>query len=266
VKIRYTLKELGTLAVEQTGFCNGIYWRTLDGQRVRKGQFTARYRLAYVVFSGVDPAYRFARLLDQRDVERLPNRHIRSITVEYEGVRVVGTAVVAVMSPNSDHAVGIKRAPAMDDQPGYQRFFRQLAADCSPQRPWWDQETGFVPNDEDRFDDPKAFETSAMHRAYTERQADEALERELDGLEAEFDEKLWWYGDTRRRSRYAPKLGSVNELFAYARRGELAVEEVARRNKERQDDTQRWLDERRERNRQLDADQAEITTALRRGA
>jgi hypothetical protein len=59
-------------------------------------------------------------------------------------------------------------------------------------------------------------------------------------------------------------LGSVHELFAYARRKELDLEEIARRNRERQ--TDQWLSEQHQRDRQrqheLDADQAEIAAAL----
>jgi septal ring factor EnvC (AmiA/AmiB activator) len=61
-----------------------------------------------------------------------------------------------------------------------------------------------------------------------------------------------------------PKLGSVRELFAYARKQELSPEEFARRNKERQ--AEQWLNEQHQRDRkrlqELDADQAEIAAAL----
>jgi hypothetical protein len=259
VKIRYTLKELGKLAVDEIGFCNGIYWKSVTRSRVPEGQLTARCRLAYVIFSGFAPAQRFATLLDYRGVERLPREAIRSVVVEQGGVKIVGVAVIAVISPNRDHAIGIQRAPQMDEQPGYHRFFRQFATRSAPQRPWWDHELG------DDFDDVD----SDVHdlrpgRDYAERQADEALERELDRLEAAYDEKLWWYGKPGRRTKYAPKLGSVRELFTYARKRELDPEEFARRNKERQ--AEQWFATERQRDRQrqvaLDADQAEITAAL----
>jgi hypothetical protein len=85
-----------------------------------------------------------------------------------------------------------------------------------------------------------------------------------DRLEAEYNDKLWWYGATGRRTKYPPALGSVQELFAYARRKELDLEEIARRNRERQ--TDQWLSEQHQRDRQrqrdLDVDQAEIAAAL----
>jgi len=259
VKIRLTLKELGRLAVDEIGFCNGIYWKNVVGSRVPEGCITASCRLAYIIFSGFAPAQRFATLLDQKQVERLPRTAIRSVAAEHQGVKIVGVAAIAVLSPNRVHATGIQSAPRMDDQPGYQRFFKQLATRGAPQRPWWDHELG---DDLDGI----GVEMSDLlpGREYAERQADEALERELDRLEAEYDEKLWWHGTPGRRSKYAPKLGSVRELFAYARKQELSPEEFARRNKKHQ--TEQWLNEQRGRDRQrkaeLDADQAEVAAAL----
>jgi hypothetical protein len=257
---RSTLKDLGRLATEEVGFCRGIYWRSVTGSRVAEGQISPNYRLAYVLFSGFAPARRFRALLARRGVEQLSSRSVRLLSVEHGGVRLRGVAVVAVVSPDRDHATGLRRAPACDQQPGYHRFFADQARRSTSQRPWWDAELGDSLVDGERFDRHEL----APGRDYAERQADEALERELDLLEAEFDEKLWWYGDTRRRSRYAPKLGSVRELFAYARKGELSVEEFARRNREQQ--AERWLAEQREQDRQrqheLDRDQAEIAAAV----
>ena len=260
MKIRYTLKELGKLAVDEIGFCNGIYWKSVTGSRVPEGRITANCRLAYVIFSGFAPAQRFVTLLDRKHVERLPREAIRSVIAECGDVKVVGVAAIVVVSPNCDRATGIQRAPRMDQQPGYHRYFRQLAARSATQRPWWDHELG-----DDLGDAGVEIHDLQPGREYAERQADEALERELDRLEAEYDEKLWWYGDTRRRAKYAPKLGSVRELFAYARKQELDPEEFARRNRERQ--AEQWLatERQRERSRQqaLDADQAEIAASLR---
>jgi hypothetical protein len=259
VKIRSTLKELGTLAVDEIGFCNGIYWKSAVGSRVPEGHITANCRLAYIIFSGFAPAQRFATLLDRRQVERLPRETIRSVVAEYGGVKVVGVAVIAVLSPNREHATGIQRAPRMDDQPGYHRYFRQRAARGTPQRPWWDHDLG------DDIDG-RGFDVSDLQpgREYAERQADEELERELDRLEAEFDEKLWWYGTPGRRSKYPPQLGSVRELFAYARKQELDLEEFARRNRERQ--AEQWLTaeygRERSHRQELDADQDEVAAAL----
>jgi hypothetical protein len=259
VRIRTTLKKLGKLAVDEIGFCNGIFWKSVVGSRVPDGGVSANCRLAYVIFSGFAPAQRFATLFDHQRAERLPRSAIRLVVAEHGGVRLVGVAVVAVISPNRDQATGIQRAPRVEEQLGCKRFFHRLAARNTEQRPWWDHELG------DDFGE-EHFEPHALQpgRDYTDRQADETLERELDKLEAEYDEKLWWHGAPGRRSQYAPKLASVRELFAYARKQELSPEEFARRNKERQ--AERWLNEQHQRDRQrlaaLDADQAEITAAL----
>lgn len=116
------------------------------------------------------------------------------------------------------------------------------------------------------FDDERfAQQELRPGRDEAERQADEALERTLDRLEAAYDEKLWWYGAPGRRTKYPPQLGSVRELFAYARKQELSTEEFARRNGEQQ--AERWLAAERQRERRhqqaLDADQAEVAAALR---
>jgi hypothetical protein len=220
---------------------------------------SARCRLAYVLFTGFDPARRFYRLLASRKVERLPFDHIRHVVVEHRGQRIVGIAVVVVVSPDSRQPIGFFTAPPHPQQPGYQRFFQTQSARSNPQSAWWEGELGDEV-ERDRFE-PNELSSGLL---YAERQADEALERELDRLEAEFDAKLWWYGTPGRRSKYAPKLGSVHELFAYARRQEIDPEEFARRNKEKQ--AERWLGEQRKRDQQrqqeLDADQAEVAAAL----
>lgn len=257
--VRRTLKELGELAIVETGFCVGIYWRSVTGRRVPEGMISPNCRLAYVLFTGFDPAYRFHTLLTRQGVERLPRHRVRLVRIQHDGQTAVGVAVVAVVSPDTQNATGFRRAPACEEQVGYQRYFRELARARSPQRPWWDSEIGDA-FEGDRF---------AQHELrpgfdYAERQADEQLERELDRIEADYNEKLWWYGEHNRRTKYPPALGSVQELFAYARKQELDSEEFARRNRYRQ--SEQWLNEQRERDRQrqqeLDADQAEIAGAL----
>jgi hypothetical protein len=247
------------LATRQIGFCVGIYWRSVRGSRVPVGQISANCRLAYVLFTGFAPAQRFYDLLTRLKADRLPRHKIRLVQVEHEGQSATGVAVIAIVSPDSRNATGLRRAPAHERQPGYQQYFRRRALARQSQRPWWDGDLGDE-IDGERFE---PFEL-APGRDYAERQADEELERELDRLEAEYDEKLWWYGDTRRRAKYPPRLGSVRELFAYARRQELDPEEFARRNRDKQ--AERWLSEQHQRDRQrqqeLDADQAEVASAL----
>ncbi|MEI7718092.1 MAG: hypothetical protein WCI78_18740, partial [Mycobacterium sp.] len=151
-----------------------------------------------------------------------------------------GVAVVAVVSPDSRNLTGYWSAPPHRDQRGYGRFFAQQAAWSRPAPAWWDEPDTFV--DDDRFDaEPQP------SRADLAERDDLGLEILLDQIEAEFDAKLWWYGDTRRRTKYPPALGSVAELFAYARKQELDLAEVARRNRERQADP--WLDGQRQQDR-----------------
>jgi hypothetical protein len=259
MNVRYTLNELSDLAVNETGFCVGVYWRSVTGSRVPEGMVSANCRLAYVLFSGFAPAYRYHTLLARRSADRLPRHHIRLVEVNYAGQRMVGVAVIAVMSPDWTQGEGLERAPSHHRQPGYRRFFQSQAPRTSQGPTWWEHELG------DAFDDDTA-EAQELQpgREYTERQADEETERVLDRLEAEFDEKLWWYGAPGRRTKYPPALGSVRELFAYARKQELDPEEFARRNRERQ--TEQWLSEQhardRKRQQELDADQAEVVAAL----
>jgi hypothetical protein len=260
MNVRYTLKELSDLAVNETGFCVGIYWRSVTGSRVPEGMVSANCRLAYVLFSGFAPAHRFYDLLARYSADRLPRHTLRLVEVAHAGQRVVGVAVIAVMSPNRARAEGLERAPSHHRQPGYQRFFQARALRTSQTPAWWEHELG------DTFDDDTA-EAQELQpgREYAERQADEETERILDRLEAEYDEKLWWYGAPGRRTKYPPALGSVRELFAYARKQELDPEEFARRNRERQ--TEHWLHEQYARDRrhqqELDADQTEVAAALR---
>jgi len=257
--VRRTLTELEHLAITEIGFCVGISWRSVTGSCVPAGMISARCRLAYVLFSGFAPAQRFYNLLTRLKTDRLPRHTIRLVLVEHGGQRATGVAVIAVVSPDSAHATGFTRAPAHAQQRGYQRYFRTRALARSPQRPWWEGELGDV------FDD-EGFAPQELRPGsdYAERQADEALERELDRLEAAYDEKLWWYGAAGRRTKYAPKLGSVQELFAYARKREVDPEEFARRNREQQGE--RWLNAQHTRDRQrqqeLDADHAEVAAAL----
>jgi hypothetical protein len=259
MNVRYTLKELSDLAVNETGFCVGVYWTSVTGSRVPEGMVSARCRLVYLLFSGWAPAYRYHGLLARRRADRLPQSHIRLVEVNHAGQRLVGVAVIAVMSPDRNDAEGVHRAPAMHRQPGYQRFFQARAPRTSQSPAWWDHELG------DAFDDDDS-EAQELQpgREYAERQADEETERVLDRLEAEFDEKLWWYGAPGRRTKYPPALGSVRELFAYARKQELDPEEFARRNRDRQ--SEQWLNEQhardRKRQQELDADQAEVAAAL----
>lgn len=258
--IRRTLKELGNLAVDEIGFCVGIYWKSVTGRRVPEGMISPNCRLAYVLFTGFAPARRFHQLLTRQGVERLPHTSIRLMSVEYDGLRLRGIAVVAIVSPDREHASGLRRAPTCDEQRGYHRFFAEQAREARAQRPWWDNELGDELAGDDRFEQHGLMPGTD----YANRQADEELERELTRLETEFDEKLWWYGNTTRRTKYAPALGSVQELFAYARKQDLDPEEFARRNREQS--TDRWLTDQREQDRQrqqeLDADQAEIAAAL----
>jgi hypothetical protein len=250
---------LSDLAVNETGFCIGVYWRSVTGSRVPEGMVSANCRLAYVLFSGFAPAYRFYDLLARRSADRLPRHKIRLVEVTHAGQRMVGVAVIAVMSPDRTQAEGLERAPDHHRQPGYDHFFQARAPRTNQTPAWWEHELG------DTFDDdtPEAQELQPG-REYAERQADEETERVLDRLEAEFDEKLWWYGAPGRRTKYPPALGSVRELFAYARKQELDPEEFARRNRERQ--SEQWLSEQHTRDRkhqqELDADQAEVNAAL----
>jgi len=259
MNVRYTLKQLGDLAVDEVGFCVGIHWRSVTGSHVPPGMISPNCRLAYVLFSGFAPAYRFHDLLARMQADRLPRHKIRLVRVEHADQTMVGVAVIAVVSPDRDQAAGLRRAPAHHHQPGYQHFFQARSARTNPSPAWWDSELGDMP-DTDRF----AAHGIEPLADYAERQADEELERVLDRLEAAYDEKLWWHGAPGRRTKYPPALGSVRELFAYARKQEITPDEFARRNRERQ--TEQWLNEQHERDRQrqqqIDADQAEIATAL----
>jgi hypothetical protein len=259
MNVRYTLKELSDLAVNETGFCVGVYWRSVTGSCVPPGMISPNCRLAYVLFSGFAPAYRFHDLLARIQADRLPRHKIRLVHVAHAGQTMIGVAVIAVMSPDRMQAEGLERAPAHQRQPGYQRFFQARSARTNPPPAWWDSELGDRPYT-DRF----AAHGLEPMADYAERQADEELERILDRLEAAYDEKLWWHGAPGRRTKYPPALGSARELFAYARRQEITPDEFARRNRERQ--TEQWLNEQHERDRQrqqqIDADQAEIAAAL----
>jgi hypothetical protein len=256
MNVRYSLQELGDLAVEQIGFCIGVSWRSVTGSRVPEGMVSARCRLAYVLFSGFAPAFRFHELLAKRQIERLPRQNIRLVRVEHVGTSISGVAVIAVVSPDSDHAEGFQRAPAHQRQPGYQRYFQDRSRNDDATSAWWDE---------------REFDTSLSAERFSNEpepiaHSDElGLELLLDQLEAEYDEKLWWYGVSGRRTKYPPALGSVQELVAYARKRELTPDEVARRNRERQ--SEQWLSEQHRRDRvrqqELDADQAEIAVALR---
>ena len=259
MKVRRTLDELCDLAVTEIGFCVGVYWRSVIGSRVPAGMVSNRCRLAYVLFSGFAPAYRYHGLLARAGSDILPRRTLRLVAVEHAGRTISGVAVVAVISPDSQDPSGYHPAPPHRQQPGYRRFFAQPAAWSRLTPAWWDHELG------DAFeDDTREAQELQPGRAYAERQADEETERVLDRLEAEYDEKLWWYGASNRRTKYPPALGSVAELFAYARRQELDLDEVARRNRERQGE--QWLNEAqardRARQRELDADQADVVSAL----
>jgi hypothetical protein len=257
--VRRTLKELADLAVAEVGFCTGIAWRSVTGSNVPDGMISARCRLAYVLFSGFDPAYRFYALLARTGTARLPGNRIRLVSIEHNERTVVGVAVIAIVSPDSRNPTGFRPAPAYDTQPGYIRYFRAHTAAQYPSRAWWDDTDDWRDNDERFTDDP------GPDRRGCEERDDAALELLLDRIEAEYDEKLWWYGVPGRRTQYPPALRSVRELFAYARRPELDPEEIARRNRERQ--SEQWLIAQHERDRQhqqsLATDQAEIAEALR---
>ena len=257
MNVRRTLDELADLAVTQIGFCIGIRWRSVTGSRVPEGMVSARCRLAYVLFSGFAPAERFHALLARTGSDILPRRNIRLVSLDHAGRTITGVAVVAVVSPDHTNATGYRPAPPHRDQRGYGRFFAQQAAWSRPAPDWWDEPDTF--RDDDRFDaEPQP------SRADLAERDDLGLEILLDQVEAEFDAKLWWYGDTRRRTKYPPALGSVAALFAYARKQELDLAEVARRNRERQ--TEPWLREQHDRDRAhqqaLDADHAEVAAAL----
>jgi hypothetical protein len=218
---------------------------------------SSRCRLAYALFSGFAPAYRFHELLDRMGSDILPRRNIRLVEVEHDGKTIAGVAVVAVISPDSADPSGYRPAPPHRQQPGYRRFFAQRAAWSRPASAWWDEPETFL--DGERFD-----EGPQPERAELAERDDLGLELLLDRVETEFNEKLWWYGVPGRRTKYPPALGSVAELFAYARRQELDLDEIARRNRERQGD--QWLTEAhlrdRARQRELDADQAEVVSVL----
>ena len=85
--VRRTLKELGELALNEIGFCVGIYWRSVTGSRVPKGMISANCRLAYVLFTGYEPAYRFHALLTRQGVERLPSYRVRLVQIDHGGQR-----------------------------------------------------------------------------------------------------------------------------------------------------------------------------------
>jgi hypothetical protein len=69
---------------------------------------SARCRLAYLLFSGFAPAYRFYELLARRQADQLPRHKIRLVEVSHAGQRMVGVTVIAVMSPDHDDAEGIE--------------------------------------------------------------------------------------------------------------------------------------------------------------
>ncbi len=256
MKIRYLIDQLQSLAVREIGFCVGTHWRSVTGSRVLEGMISARCRLAYVLFTGFAPTYRFHDLLTRAQADCLPRRHIRLVQITHTGRTIIGVAVIAVVSPDSANPEGFRPAPPHRAQPGYQRFFHQHQP--ATQAAWWDD-----------WDRPNGLNAERFDRdaeaPYDHADRDDlGLEILLDQLEREYNDKLWWYGAPGRRTKYPPALGSVQELFAYARRKELDLEEIARRNRERQ--TDQWLSEQHQRDRQrqhdLDADQAEIAAAL----
>jgi hypothetical protein len=257
MNVRRTLDELADLAVTQIGFC--------IGSRVPEGMVSARCRLAYVLFSGFAPAYRFYDLLAHIGSDILPRRNIRLVSIDHAGRTITGVAVIAVISPDHTNATGYRPAPPHRDQRGYGRFFAQQAAWSRPAPDCWDEPDTF--RDDDRFDaepQPSRADGSTELAEVLAERDDLGLEILLDQIEAAFDAKLSWYGDTQRRTKYPPALGSVAELFAYARKQELDLAEVARRNRERQADP--WLDGQRQQDRvrqqALDADHAEVAAAL----
>jgi hypothetical protein len=128
MNVRRTLDELCDLAVSEIGFCVGAHWRSVIGSRVPDGMVSARCRLAYLLFSGFVPAYRFHELLARAGSDILPRRNIRLVEVEQGGKMISGVAVVAVMSPDSANPSGYRPAPPHRAQPGYRRFFLQRAA------------------------------------------------------------------------------------------------------------------------------------------
>ena len=255
MNVRRTLEQLESMAVNEVGFCVGIYWKSVTGSCVPDGMISARCRVAYVLFSGFYPANRFYNLLAQQRVDRLPKDRVRDVQVTYAGTTITGVAVPTVISPDHTQATGFHPAPHYTAQRGYQRYFQRLAWEQQPTTAWWDDPDPDYGVNDDRFTREPEPLWSAV---------DAELERDLDRIEAAYDEKLWWYGVPGQRTKYPPALGSVQELFAYARRKELDPEEVARRNLERK--TNAWLiaQHARERARQqeLDTDHAEIAAAL----
>jgi len=110
VNMRKTLQELLDEAVQEIGFCIGVYWRSVTGSRVPEGMLSARCRLAYVLFSGFTPAERFHALLAGQRAERLPRSNIRDVRIDHHGRTIIG---VAVVSPDSDNPSGFLQARRM---------------------------------------------------------------------------------------------------------------------------------------------------------
>jgi hypothetical protein len=201
MNVRRTLDELCDLAVSEIGFCIGVHWRSVTGSRVPEGMVSSRCRLAYVLFSGFAPAYRYHELLARTGSDILPRRNIRLVEFEHNGKTITGVAVVAVISPDSADPSAYRPAPPHRQQPGYQRFFAQQAAWSRPAPAWWDEPE--YDTDGECFDDGPQPERDAL------AERDElGLELLLDHIEAEYDEKLWWYGTSNRRTKYPPALGA----------------------------------------------------------
>ena len=110
MNMRKTLQELLDEAVQEIGFCIGVYWRSVTGSRVPEGMLSARCRLAYVLFSGFTPAERFHALLAGQRAERLPRSNIRDVRIDHHGRTIIG---VAVVSPDSDNPSGFLQARRM---------------------------------------------------------------------------------------------------------------------------------------------------------
>ncbi|NJO83646.1 MAG: hypothetical protein HC828_13135 [Blastochloris sp.] len=142
MKIRQTLETLQHLAVREIGFCVGLYWRSVTGRTLPPGMVSRRCRLAYVLFSGFAPAERYHALLRRQDSDLLPRDHIRLVCLDHTNRSVTGVAVIAVVSPDRRNPEGFRDAPPHQLQPGYQRYFRELAVRRNPPPAWWDEPDG----------------------------------------------------------------------------------------------------------------------------
>lgn len=256
--VRATLRELDDLAVNVVGGCVAIAWRTerLPG--------APPFRLVRVLFRSRWEARLFTGELRRRGWAHLPACRIREVTVADELSPELGLlrgwAAAAIISPDPEHPEWAVAAPTpISRQPGVARQarIRELLMERGLERDAREGEGVHRPTD--RLDDawamliPDDAEHDERGRLVQEPEVSYAALAELGALERELTAR--W----RRDPRY---FQTVDEALAYIRR----KDEAKRRPFSTDDDAKGWLGQARRagllRQRELDADQAEVAAAL----